>query len=310
MAAETRTQFGIAIPQVSLNEKFDPSLISRFVTKVEALGYHSGWVQERMLGGLPTLDAIPLLTYAAAFRSRLKLGTSVMLTALSSPVALAKNLASLDQLSGGRIIAGIGLGGSKDIYPAFGISSKGRVRRFEEGIQLLKELWTKDRVTFNGRYWQLEDTATNSHTVQQPHPPIWFGAHVPAALRRAVKMGDGWMGAGNSTTAEFKEELKVLRQILEEERRDPSTFALSKRVYVAVTDDKKQESERFQDWFGKHYGNSGRSLEVSVIGGEQECVEKLAEVVSEGIDLLMINPIFDPIEQAERLSQDVLPKIK
>ena len=86
-----------------------------------------------------------------------------------------------------------------------------------------------------------------------------------------------------------------MRQILEQERREPATFSLSKRVYVAVTHDKKRESERLQEWFGKHYGNPARALEVSVIGGEQECVEGLAEVVSEGIDLLMLNPVFDPI---------------
>ena len=101
-----------------------------------------------------------------------------------------------------------------------------------------------------------------------------------------------------------------MRQILEQERREPATFSLSKRVYVAVTHDKKRESERLQEWFGKHYGNPARALEVSVIGGEQECVEGLAEVVSEGIDLLMLNPVFDPIEQAERLARDVLPKLK
>ena len=310
MATESGAQFGIAIPQVSLKGDFDSSLISRFVTQIESLGYHSGWVQERMLGGLPTLDAIPLLTYAAAFSSRLKLGTSVMLTALSTPVALAKSLAALDQLSRGRVIVGIGLGGTKDTYPAFGISARGRVARFEEGIRLLKELWTRERLTFRGRHWQLEDIATNSQPIQQPHPPLWFGAHAPSALSRAVKLGDGWMGAGNSTTSEFKTEMRLLRQILEQERRERATFALSKRVYVAVTHDKKRESERLQDWFGAHYGNPDRALEVSVIGGEQECVDGLAEVVAEGIDLIMLNPIFDPIEQAERLARDVLPKLK
>ena len=310
MATERGTQFGIAIPQVSLNGDFDAALISRFVTQVESQGYHSGWVQERMLGGLATLDAIPLLTYAAAFSSRLKLGTSVMLTALSTPVALAKSLSALDQLSRGRVIVGIGLGGNTDIYPAFGISARGRVGRFEEGIRLLKELWTRERLTFHGRYWQLEDIATNSQPIQQPHPPLWFGAHAPSALRRAVKLGDGWMGAGSSTTSEFKAEMTLLRQILEQEHRERATFALSKRVYVAVTHDKKRESERLQDWFGQHYGNPDMGLKVSVIGGEQECVDGLAEVVSEGIDLLMLNPIFDPIEQAERLARDVLPKLK
>jgi alkanesulfonate monooxygenase SsuD/methylene tetrahydromethanopterin reductase-like flavin-dependent oxidoreductase (luciferase family) len=118
------------------------------------------------------------------------------------------------------------------------------------------------------------------------------------------------MGAGSTPTGEFKREIGLLRQLLEEEGRDPATFTLSKRVYVAVTRDKKRESERVQEWFGKHYGNAARGLQVSVIGGEQECLEGLAEVASEGIDLLMVNPIFEPTEQAERLAQDILPKLR
>ena len=309
MTGKEGTRFGIAIPQVSLDGSFDPPFIAKFVGRAEELGYDSGWVQERMLGGLPTLDAITLLTYAAAFSNRLKLGTSVMLTALSIPIPLAKSIATLDQLSGGRAIVGVGLGGSTATYPAFRLPAGRRVTLFEEGIRLMKALWTEERVTFQGRFWQVDDLVTNSATVQRPHPPIWFGAHSETALRRAVRMGDGWMGAGNSTTAEFKDEIALLRRILAEEGRDPASFALSKRVYVAVTKDKRRESERIRDWFARHYGSSDRALDVSFIGTEEECVEGLSRVVDEGIDMLMVNPIFDPIEQMERLSRDVLPKL-
>ena len=309
MARKTGVKFGIGIPQVSLDGAFDPASIARFVTRAEELGYDSGWVQERMLGGLPTLDALPLLTYAAAFTGALKLGTSVMLTALAPPIPLAKSIAALDQLSGGRAIVGVGIGGSTAAYPAFGLPAGRRVTLFEEGISLMKALWSQERVTFRGRFWQVDDLVTNSATVQRPHPPVWFGAHSEAALRRAVRMGDGWMGAGNSTTAEFKGEMALLRRILEEEGRDPASFALSKRVYVAVTTDKHGESERTKDWFARHYGTSERALDVTVIGSEEECIEALSQVVDEGVDMLMVNPIFDQMEQMERLSRDVLPRL-
>ena len=309
MARKEGIRFGIGIPQVSLDGAFDPPSIASFVRRAEELGYDSGWVQERMLGGLPTLDALPLLTYAAAFSSTLKLGTSVMLTALSIPIPLAKSIAALDQLSGGRAIVGVGLGGSTAAYPAFRLPAGRRVTLFEEGIRLMKALWTEERVTFQGRFWQVDDLASNSATVQRPHPPIWFGAHSETALRRAVRMGDGWMGAGNSTTAEFKEEIALLRRILAEEGRDPASFALSKRVYVAVTTDKRGESQRTRDWFARHYGTSDRALDVSLIGAEEECIEGLSQVVDEGIDLLMLNPIFDQMEQMERLSRDMLPRL-
>ena len=303
-------QFGIAIPQMFPTGDVDLSEVSGFLAKAESLGYHSGWLQERLLGSMTALDPIPFLAYAAAFTTRLRLGTSVMVTAFRNPIFLAKSLATIDQLSRGRLIVGLGIGGSTDAYPAFGMSARGRARRFEEGIQLMKRLWTEDRVTVDSRFWQMEDLSINVKPFRQPHPPIWFGAHSERALRRAVRLGDGWMGAGSTSTATFKQEIRLLKQLLEEEGRDPSTFALSKRVYVAVDGDKKGASEKLQEWFGQYYRNPALALEVSVIGNEEECLEGLGEIVSEGVDLLMLNPVYHMEEQAERLAQDVLPKLR
>ena len=307
---KSKLGFGIAIPQVFPTGEIDLSLISDFLSRTESLGYHSGWVQERVIGGLPTLDVIPLLSYAAAHTSRLELGTSVMLTALQSPVPLAKSLATLDQLSRGRLIVGVGLGGFPGVYPAFGLSPKARARRFEDGIRLMKRVWTEDGVSSDGRFWQIENASVNPKPFRKPHPPIWFGSHSPAALRRTARLGDGWMGAGSSSTQTFKAELKLLRQYLEEEGRDPSTFSLSKRVYVTVDRDKAGTSRRLQEWFGQHYGRSSMAPEVSVFGSAEECIEGLGEIVSEGIDLLMLNPVHDAVEQAEILARDVLPKLQ
>ena len=304
-----KMKFGIAIPQAFPSGQIDLSIISGAVKQAEALGYESCWVQERVVGGLPTLDPIPLLSYAAAHCTRVRLGTSVMLTALRNPINLAKAVATLDQLCKGRVILGVGLGGGPALFPAFGLSSKTRVSRFEEGLRTMKTLWTEDEVSLNSRFWQMDGVTLNTKPYQKPHPPIWFGGHARDALRRAVRMGDGWMGAGNSSTAEFIEEKKLVRQILEEEGRDPETFAVSKRVYVAVDRDKSAAARMFQEWYGRHYGNAARGLVVPVFGSEEECVEGLGEVVSQGIDLLMLNTIDNHLEQAERLAKDVLPKL-
>ena len=309
MLTKGKMECGIAIPQSFPSGEVDLSLISDAVKQAEALGYESCWVQERVVGGLPTLDPIPLLSYASAFSTRVRLGTSVMLTALRNPINLAKALATLDQLCKGRLIVGVGLGGNPGLFPAFGLSSKARSSRFEEGLQVMKTLWTEDEVTLQSRFWQMDRVTLNTKPYQKPYPPIWFGGHARDALRRAVRLGDGWMGAGNSSTAEFKEEIKQLRQILEEEGRDPATFALSKRVYVAVEKDKSVAARMFQDWYGRHYGNPARGLEVPVFGTEEECVEGLSEVISQDIDLLMLNPIHNHLEQAERLAKDVIPKL-
>ena len=302
-------KFGIAIPQVFPDGEIDPSLISGFVARAESLGYHSCWVQEEVARRVPVLDAVSLLCYAAAFTTRVRLGTSVLLTALRSPVFFAKSMASLDHLCRGRLTVGVGIGAFTGIYPAFGISPKTRVSRFEEGVSLIKRLWTEDTVTFAGRFWQLDGLSAGVKPLQAPHPPLWFGGRAEPALKRAARMGDGWMGAGASSTSAFKGDIKTIRRCLEEEGRDPATFPLSKRVYVAVDRDKKRAAERLRSWFGVRYGNADMAEEVSVYGSEEECVEGLAEVASQRIDLLMLNPVYDFDEQMERLAADVQPKL-
>ena len=312
-------KFGIAIPQMFMDGVADLSQIREFLIKVEALGYHSAWVQDPLMGGIPALEPFPLLAYAAAVSNRVKLGTSVILTGFRHPYFLAKTVAALDQLSGGRVILGVGIGSTartrrgasspNDAYAALGTPTSGRASRFEEGIQIIKKLWTEERVTYPGRFWQFDNLAVRLKPLQKPHPPIWFGAHADQALRRAVRMGDGFMGAGYFSTAAFKEEIKLIRQYLEEEGRDPQTFSLSKRVYLMVDKDKARAAEKVREWMGRHYGDGDRGLEISVFGSEEECAEGLGEVASEGVDLILINPMYDALEQAERLARDVLPKL-
>ena len=204
MTTGNQVRFAIAIPQIFSQPRVDTATLQSFLTRAEALGYHSAWVQEQILGRTASLEPVSLLTYAAALTRTLRLGSAVLLTPLRSPVQLAKSLSTLDQLSDGRLIVGVGLGGNTRIYPAFGLSPEKRARRFTEGLQLMKRLWTEERVTFDGEFWKLENVAMEPKPIQKPHPPIWFGARHPAALRRAVELGDGWIGAGSSSIAEFK----------------------------------------------------------------------------------------------------------
>lgn len=303
------TKFGIALPQMFPDGKINPQTISEFVTQVESLNYDSVWVQDQLFSRLPTLSGLALLTYAAAFSHKIKLGTSVMLTALRSPVHFAKEVASVDQLSNGRLILGIGIGTSTEIYPAFGITPEHRVTRFEEGIALMKLIWQKDQVTFNGKFSQLSDVAVALEPCQKPYPPIWFGGSAEPALRRAVKIGDGWMGAGASSTNGFKKCLGMIREYLSEVGRDPANFRLSKRVYLAIGKDKKKLHEKLMDWFDRHYNNPDMAAKVAVFGSQEECIEGLGHIVSEDIDMVMLNPVFDYLEHAHILKEDIIPKL-
>src|SRR2546428_2234087 len=235
--ATGKTPCGIAIPQVFSDTTVDINLIQQFVQKAETLGYESLWVQESIVGNVPVLEPLSLLTYAAALTSRLRLGTSVMLTVLRNPVQLAKLVASLDQLSQGRLTVGIGIGGHVP-ESIFGLPSGPRVRRFVEGLQVMKALWTQPRAQVSGTFWQFQNVAMEPKPVQKPHPPIWFGARQAPALQRAVRHGEGWMGAGSSSTADFLEQYGLLQHFLDEAQLYPPTFSGSKRVYLAVDKDR------------------------------------------------------------------------
>jgi probable F420-dependent oxidoreductase len=303
-----RTPCGIAIPQTFSTSPIDVDFIRRFLSRAEALDYDSLWVQERIIGDLPVLEPVSLLTYAAALTSRLRIGTSVLLTVLRNPVQLAKSLSSLDQLSRGRLTVGVGIGGHVP-ESIFGLSSERRALRFVEGLQVMKALWTQPKATVAGRFWQFENVPMEPKPVQKPHPPLWFGAREPVALKRTVRHGDGWMGAGSSSSGDFVQQLGQVRRFLDKAGRDPATFSISKRVYIAIDDDKDRAERRLREWFGLYYRIADMAPYVSVWGSVAECTDKLRELVRAGAQHLLLNPVFDELEHMERLASEVLPHL-
>ena len=300
---------GIAIPQTLTDLSTAVGGLRRFIPRAEALGYEGLWVQEQILGDVPLLEPVTLLTYAAALTSKPHLGTSVMITVVRNPVQLAKSLASLDQLSNGRLIVGVGVGGPHIPEAVFGVSSERRGRRFVEGLQVMKALWTESRASMSGEFWRFENVAMEPKPVQKPHPPLWFGARDALALRRAVRHGDGWMGAGSSSSADFIKQAEMLRRFLDEERRDPDKFAISKRVYLAIDNDRERAERRLREWFGMRYKMADMASRVSIWGGRAEIIDKLGELVRAGAQHFLLNPVFEEMEHMELLATDVIPRL-
>jgi probable F420-dependent oxidoreductase len=304
-----RARLAVGIPQAWAIGAIDRPRMRRFLERAEALGFEGAWVVEQVLGAFPSLEPVELLAWAAAMTARIRLGTAVLLTPLRSPVHLAKSLATVDQLSGGRLDVGIGLGGDPKVYPAFGISATRRVARFNEGLQLMRALWTESRVTFAGEFWQLENAAMEPKPLQRPHPPLWVGAHHPDALRRAVQWATGFMGAGSAPTARFAQEVGLLRRFLTAAGRDPASIDIGKRVYVAVDQDRARAGRRLAEYFAGFYGRSQLAAEVSVWGSADQCVAGIREVLAAGARLVMLNPVFDEVEQLELLAAEVAPRL-
>lgn len=311
MTTEGGLRCGIAIPQIFGVRRIDAGLLQMFLRRAEELGYESLWVQEQILGrGVSSLEPVTLLGYAASVTRTLRLGTAVLLTPLRSPVQLAKALATVDQLSDGRLVAGIGLGANTQIYPAFGISAERRVRRFIEGLQVMKRLWTEERVTFAGEFWKLADVLMEPKPVQKPHPPVWFGGGHPNVLRRAATLADGWMGAGSSSTEGFRTRVAQLHGFLTETRRDPSTFPISKRVYLAVDPDTARAQDRLRRWFEGYYGSAELADRVALAGNTAAVTAGLLEIREAGATHILLNPVFDELRHLELLAREIVPAIR
>jgi probable F420-dependent oxidoreductase len=309
MATGKAVRCGIALPQDCIDGPIDIPFLQTYLARAEALGYESAWVQEQIVGAVPILEPVILLTYAAALTRQLRLGTSVMLTVLRNPIQLAKSLTSLDLLSQGRLTVGVGIGNQRPEDAAFGIPLERRVRRFVEGIAVMKALWTQPTVKLAGEFWKLDGISQEPKPVQQPHPPIWFGAREPAALRRAVRLGNGWMGAGSSSSADFKSQAQTIRGLLDEAKRDPATFTISKRVYIAVDSNKSRAEERLRRWFGIRYHNADMAPRVAVWGGVNECLDRVAEIVGDGAEHLLLNSAFDHMEHLDLLAKEIVPHL-
>jgi probable F420-dependent oxidoreductase len=303
-------RFAISIPQVYDDGEFDPGSFRAYMQRVEELGFESAWTQESVLGSSPQIAPLEAMTYAAACTQRIRLGCVVFVTTLHSPLDLAKAVSSLDQLSGGRVEVGVGTGGKMRPFAAFGISGDRYVARFTEGLALMKALWSEPRVTFDGEFWQLTDAAMEPKPAQKPHPPIWFGANGEPALRRSVRLGDGFFGAGSAPTARFAEQVQVVRAALAEAGRDPASFPIAKRLYIGVDDDAARARERVNAAMERTYGRRVPAIEAAAVAGTpDDCVHEVLKAAEAGAELILFTTLFDPAEQAERLAAEVMPRI-
>jgi probable F420-dependent oxidoreductase len=303
-------RFAIAIPQFYSDGEFDPAAFQYYLGRAEELGFDSAWTQEQLLGAWNQLAPIETMTYAAACTRRLRLGCTVFVSTLHSPVHLAKSLSTLDQLSRGRIEIGVGTGGPGRPFAAFGVDPRRYVARFTEGIELMKALWTQPRVTFDGEFWQLQDEAMEPKPFQKPYPPLWFGAASEPALRRAVRRGDGFFGAGSTPTARFAEQVTVVRAALAEAGRPAESFPIAKRVYVAIDDHAERARERINAALTEVYGRRVRAIEAAAVAGTAaDCVRELHQVAEAGAELILCTALFDQAEQMEQLAAAVIPKL-
>ncbi len=257
---------------------------------------------ENTLDHVFCFDPVTVLSYAAAFTTKIRLGASVVVLPIHHPAHVAHQWACLDYLSGGRAILGVGLG-REHHYAQFQIPREARVRRFREDVALIRALWTQPRVDFAGRIYQLEDGAMMPKPVQKPGLPIWMGVGHPDAVRRAAALADGWMGSGGSSIADFGRSVPILRAALEKAGRDPAAFPISKRLFMAVDERADVARGELNRWFTEVYHNPAGTDASGIHGTPEQVRERLEELVAMGANHLLLNPVSRYAEQVEALAE-------
>src|ERR1051325_11790692 len=205
-----KVPIGIAFGQWPL-KKIAPESIVDLVDFFESLDLDSLWLSDRLVSSALTLEPITFLSYIAGRLRNMKLGTSTLVLPTRNPIVLAKELATLDFLSRGRLFPAFGLGGdeSRDLQ-VIGVNRKERAARAAEMIVLMRRLWTEENVTFAGKFYSVENATITPRPWQKNGLPIWIGGRSQAAMRRAGRLGDGWLGSSVSP-AEIEAGIKSIR---------------------------------------------------------------------------------------------------
>jgi probable F420-dependent oxidoreductase len=210
----------------------------RFVQRAEALGYRTAWTFQRLLvpaerepdprSGMQVyrsvLDPVVSLAHLAGRTDRIRLGLAVLNMPFLSPALLAKQLATLDILSNGRLDVGLGVGWSKVEFVASGVPLERRGRRAEEFLRALRALWTDQVVEFDGEFYRIPPARSEPKPVQRPHPPVLLGGNAEVALRRAGRVAAGWISASNADLRHIDRPIATVRQAAEQAGRDPDAL--------------------------------------------------------------------------------------
>ncbi|HEX3415387.1 MAG TPA: LLM class flavin-dependent oxidoreductase [Stellaceae bacterium] len=274
--------------------------------RAEGLGFDSVWVGDSLLAR-PRHDPLTLLAAVAARTRKAALGTAVFLPALRNPVVLAHQLATLDQISEGRLVLGAGI--ASDVpniraeFAAAGVPFGGRVGRMMEGLRLARALWTGNPVDWQGR-WPVQGGVLGPTPYRAGGPPIWMAGSVRPALERAARHFDGWF-ANEADLGRWKQQWGEVQQILRETGRDASRFVAAIYVTLAIDEDASRAGQRIDAFLERYYGQPAAVMRQrqGVFGGPPaDAAEFLKGFADAGASHMIVRFVGDPDRQLETLT--------
>ena len=288
----------------------DPGTIVTYAERAEDLGIDSIWLSDHIVGREPSLDIACVMALFAARTRRIKMGPSVLTLPARDPVQVAKTYATLDYLTGssGRIIMAVGLGRDPRQCLAAGIPPAERAGRLEEGVAVMRRVWTEDSVTHEGRYYRFKDVTITPRPARGALD-VWIGGNTDAALRRVARYGDGWFPSF-VTPDEFRTGLARLAAYGAEHGRTIDPREAGVVILTHVTDDRSRAQAMAQALAARFPNAPEAFLGRVAIGSVSECVERVRAFVEAGCTKFVLFPLAAPedlVPQIETYGRDVLP---
>jgi len=287
---------------------------------MEDLGYEYFSVGEHFMRGDPpgpTHAALPVLAVAAGATDQMRVLSSIILTPFYHPLFLARTAATLDAASGGRLTLGVGVGGEFPVeFEAAGLRVNQRGRRTDECLEVMRKLWTGEKVTFSGRHFQLTDAMINPLPVQKPNPPVWVSGRRDAAMARAAKFGDGWMPYFYDAPR-YRDSVGKIKGFAAEAGRDISGFQWAHFPYIAIYPTEQQAAEVAAEQLGGRYLYGGEFLDIvrkyCLLGTVENCIEQLQEYIDAGARHIIFSiscPREDRERHLETIAKELIPHFR
>jgi probable F420-dependent oxidoreductase len=285
-----------------------PENVVNFAKKCEAMGCHSMWTIDRI--AYDNLEPLTILAAAAGATQRIRLGTSVLLANLRHPSHVAKIISTLDFISNGRVTLGLGFGSRESDYKAVEVPFEHRGGRAVEQVELMKRLWSEDNVTFNGKFYHVENLSVGPRPIQKPHPPIWTGGSAEIALKRAGTWADGFI-CGSSAIPDFPSTWAKISAYAKAAGRDPSKITKAGLTFMAINDDQAKAVKAVEDYVMRYYGRLRADVaDTSLVGSPAAVVDRIGAFLSQGLDTLIIGVADPDPRQLDRFGDKVLSKVK
>ena len=315
-AKRKATVFGIAMRNFTkYPEMPDARALIDYGVRMEELGYESLWAWDHILLGVdpnfPIHEALALLTAVAARTTTIKVGTGILVMPVRNPVILAKELATIDHISNGRLLVGAAVGWYKREFDSLGADFHKRGKIMDQHLEIISRLWTEARVDGDYPPYHLRGAVLYPKPVQKPRPPLLIGGYVDAVLKRAASKGDGWL-TYYYTAESFQRSWKKVIDFAAAAGRDPAELSSTNQLPICIGP-RAQIEAPMKHWLQTEWDYASWSestMDSAIMGTVEECVEQLEVHLATGIDRIIFVPYKYEMEQVAAVAKDIIPRLK